>query len=550
MGCGASSRSGVSYKLGFDQDASLPEVPRRISEGDATTTSTMKPPTLSQEAKHKDPDLMNDKNAKVSPVSPGTTPSIFGDTSKNGDDEQTPAQIVTRSQGTIQVEVESKCGCAQISHQDLDHCRAAEKLDSNQITAPQAEMQPEVIARTPSTEPPPLSARSTSSLGERRGRRLPSLGSVNSKTSSQLDAVLHLIESVSFPPKRSLPQCCALPQSASKSSTGTQDEWASPSPTMLFLDYDDTLFPTSWLKEVGVLQNFKAPTDPEISAELEKLEKAACAVLTIACELSIKTCIISNSNSDWVIVSAKLFMPQLHVLLESSNGPAIIYARDRLLKKQSVGHSAIYGYCWYRSNFACEDEQAEILTNAKAMAMEVECKAFYSQHPHQSWKNLISIGDATYEGDALQEIAFMHSQSPQMKLRTKVIKLTTAPTPAEFDSQLWTLRTYMPAIVQFQNDLDVNFDDGEECLSDVLRFQDRKMVGKGLEGENVETPESTEDTSPTVTPLPEFGKELSLYTILSNSDQDDTSPGGSFELEVKSPVFPEKLVRKGSEKIC
>merc|ERR1719160_2075443 len=99
------------------------------------------------------------------------------------------------------------------------------------------------------------------------------------------------------------------------------------------------------------------------------------------------------------------------------------------------------------------------MTQAKTVAMHAEVKLFYSQYPQQSWKNLISVGDASYERDALQEVTFVHTQPLQKKLRTKVIKLSTEPTSAQVYSQLQTMKMYLPTIVKFSDDLDVNFDE-------------------------------------------------------------------------------------------
>lgn len=244
---------------------------------------------------------------------------------------------------------------------------------------------------------------------------------------------------------------------SSRLTTGTQAQYAEPWQTIIFLDFDDTLFPTTWLGSIGLLPIVHAPTDPEILTELERMDEAACGVLAAACQLSSRTCIVTNARAGWVLDSAQTFMPRLHSLLHSPSAPGIVYARDKLQQRCRIGSVTEPADRTNRMDYSKLDEFKEIMTQAKTVAMEGEVKAFYSQYPKQSWKNLISIGDGSYEHDAIQEITFVHAQPLHKKLRTKAIKLSDTPNCSELERQLQTLKTYLSTIVQFNGDLDVEF---------------------------------------------------------------------------------------------
>lgn len=262
---------------------------------------------------------------------------------------------------------------------------------------------------------------------------------------------------------------CSFPDSvSSRLTTGTQDEYAEPWQTIIFLDFDDTLFPTTWLHEKGLLRNvdrFEAPTDFATLAELERVDQAACDALAAASQLSSRICIVTNAQAPWVLNSTQIFMPRLHSVLRGPSAPGIVYARDKLHQRRQAGFCTESAY---RDNL----ELREFLTRAKTVAMKAEVKAFYSQYPQQSWKNLISIGDGSYEHDAIQEITFLHMQPSHKKLRTKAIKLPDSPTCSEVERHLQTLKMYLSAIVQFNDDLDVDFgmEGGEKGLAEALQL--------------------------------------------------------------------------------
>eukprot|EP00913_Durusdinium_trenchii_P008505 g7986.t1 len=110
---------------------------------------------------------------------------------------------------------------------------------------------------------------------------------------------------------------------------------ASPSSTLILLDWDDTLFPTTWLESKKAFKNAsKAWQDeqPEVhlSAEdlgaLEEMDETARALVQTAAELG-EVCCVTLAQRPWQEVSMKVFMPKLHEVWKELDIP-VHYASE------------------------------------------------------------------------------------------------------------------------------------------------------------------------------------------------------------------------------
>lgn len=103
------------------------------------------------------------------------------------------------------------------------------------------------------------------------------------------------------------------------------------------------------------------------------------------------------------------------------------------------------------------EEKRKELTEAKLLVMRLEAQKFYSQYPGQTWKNVISIGDMKYERDALRAVtATRVSAQARERLRTKTLVLPNVPTLSVMTLWLRIFRLLLPALVQFDGDVDVD----------------------------------------------------------------------------------------------
>lgn len=158
-------------------------------------------------------------------------------------------------------------------------------------------------------------------------------------------------------------------------STDSSLEYSNPNQTIIILDWDDTMCPsTTCMRHYG-LSVLGAPPEGEVAQALEGLCVEARALLEQACELAEKVVIVTNAEEGWVDLSCKAWLPGL---LDSVNNVEVASARSTW---EPRGVASPAGW--------------------KARTFEDAIDKFYSRYAHQSWKNIISIGDAPHEREAL-----------------------------------------------------------------------------------------------------------------------------------------------------
>uniref|UniRef100_A0A7S2KAY2 Uncharacterized protein n=1 Tax=Zooxanthella nutricula TaxID=1333877 RepID=A0A7S2KAY2_9DINO len=246
--------------------------------------------------------------------------------------------------------------------------------------------------------------------------------------------------------------------------------YSEPTQTLIFLDWDDTLFPTTEIVErwgfpiVGQEAPY-TPTCPQQASGLQQWRVACRAFLELACALSSHCCIVTNSRRPWVEDCLACFYPELQELLDGPRGPKVVYAHEAMVTDKS--HRAPLRPVINRDldlqQKSAEELEAE-LTMSKYAAMKVEASAFYSQYPSQSWKNIISIGDMLYERDAMQDLSLRRAPHGRERLRTKTLVLPRHPTLSEIAMRLHAAAALLPLEVAFNGDIDVDLSGDEDPL--------------------------------------------------------------------------------------
>jgi hypothetical protein len=105
-----------------------------------------------------------------------------------------------------------------------------------------------------------------------------------------------------------------------------------------------------------------------------------------------------------------------------------------------------------------DPEEARRLTAEKHAAMQTEASSFYSRYPGQTWKNILSIGDMSYEHDAVHELsAGRKTVGPfRERLRTKAMLVPQGPSVGELSLRLEFLRLMLPAYVCFDGNVSLD----------------------------------------------------------------------------------------------
>jgi len=88
----------------------------------------------------------------------------------------------------------------------------------------------------------------------------------------------------------------------------------------------------------------------------------------------------------------------------------------------------------------------------KEVAFEQEIGGFYSRYQHQSWKNVISIGDSVFERDAVKRV--VPNRHSAKKCRTKTLKLFDDPGMEDLIAQVRAVRDVLFSMVQYDGDVD------------------------------------------------------------------------------------------------
>lgn len=252
--------------------------------------------------------------------------------------------------------------------------------------------------------------------------------------------------------------CPSVPSLGRRNS---QDFFASKFQTVIVLDWDDTLFPTSSLRdELRVSwkawqENLAPKLKDEIGSKLAICQTKVIDLLTLASSMG-KVILVTLARKPWVFDSCRNFFPSLGQSITELSVP-IIYAQE----------GAVFDYNKFATKNPSDVEN--FWSAMKAKAITRECYNFYSQYEGQSWKNVISIGDSDFERigtmlatkDYMAQTGIREANSAVVddhvyKVRTKTLKMIEQPTLDELNTQLGLLRAWLPQMVKLDSDFDLN----------------------------------------------------------------------------------------------
>lgn len=195
--------------------------------------------------------------------------------------------------------------------------------------------------------------------------------------------------------------------------------------TLIILDWDDTLLPSTWLQMQG-LHISSAPPDEAQGAELRRVARCVIKTLRRAKRLG-HVIIVTNGERGWVELSCRKFLPEVAPLLEAIK---ILSARSAFEHMQPT--SPVY---WKRMAF-----QAEIgdFFKAHPMLADVDCHG-----------SMVSVGDSMQERTALMEA------TEGRGCWAKSLKLIERPSPDQLVKQHELLRDCLRPFVHYEGSLDM-----------------------------------------------------------------------------------------------
>jgi hypothetical protein len=244
-------------------------------------------------------------------------------------------------------------------------------------------------------------------------------------------------------------------------STGSQAEFFHPRQSIVIFDWDDTLCPSHWIRiNRPKLQYFQpCPDDPRYKLPLESLSDQVIKVLRASSAIA-KTIILTNAQVTWVEISCKNFMPRVWPVIQEL-GIDIVYARQSVEQDVATSRELDYNY------------NANAPQLWKERAMKDNISKFYSQYLHQSWKNIVSIGDQICEHNALR-IVSVARPSGKKKCRTKTVKLIEEPTVENLVAENQVIIQWLNGLVQYDGALNVDLSNDDDVLLDLHDLLARK----------------------------------------------------------------------------
>lgn len=193
--------------------------------------------------------------------------------------------------------------------------------------------------------------------------------------------------------------------------------------TCVVLDWDDTLFPSSFVDRKKLIH---ARGLDELPVELQRgfaeLEKAATRLVTTAVTFGT-VLIITNAQTGWVELCVSKFMPDMMAVLDAS--VRVVSARSSF-ERYFPGDPL----CWKAAAFAHELHQLQ-----KTLGIPL--------------RNILSFGDSMEERTAVKIAA------GQLQSRAKSVKFLDAPSPRQLHQQIEVVTDCLEWIWRHNGDLDV-----------------------------------------------------------------------------------------------
>uniref|UniRef100_A0A7S1FMK9 Uncharacterized protein n=1 Tax=Corethron hystrix TaxID=216773 RepID=A0A7S1FMK9_9STRA len=257
-------------------------------------------------------------------------------------------------------------------------------------------------------------------------------------------------------------------------STVNDQETDKPVKRVIVFDWDDTIFPTSFVIKSKIADTEDLPPHLQSQSVLKELCEYAEKALIEAAKHG-EVIIITSAGEGWVEYSAAKFLPKLIPVLD---GIKVVSARSRYDNFYSLP------LCWKARTFA--DEVNEIFNNnSKGSSFDDDstsstssCSTLSTVLSERHQREIISFGDSMDERTAVKVVA------SQLNTSSKSIKFIQQPSPIQIIGQLSIITSQLAHICDDEEDIDVEISEPHavEVAESILN-----KVRKSNKNENVES---------------------------------------------------------------
>lgn len=195
--------------------------------------------------------------------------------------------------------------------------------------------------------------------------------------------------------------------------------------TLIFVDWDDTLFPTEWIKTSDVDLNNPNETAIEMFAELDKL----ITDMIINMNFLGNVLLVTNGSSNWVNICLNV-LPNFKQIIEGEV-ISVTSARDLFSKEHH-------------------------LDNWKKLAFQI----FFNEHISDNKGNfrILSFGDSEAEHEAVMELKTYNPIENQKRIIGS-IKFVKDPSLNQLVTQLQVIRIMHKEIIEINMDQIFNLEE-------------------------------------------------------------------------------------------
>eukprot|EP00927_Polykrikos_kofoidii_P046738 TRINITY_DN40876_c0_g1_i1.p1 TRINITY_DN40876_c0_g1~~TRINITY_DN40876_c0_g1_i1.p1 ORF type:complete len:545 (+),score=107.20 TRINITY_DN40876_c0_g1_i1:109-1743(+) len=314
----------------------------------------------------------------------------------------------------------------------------------------------------------------------------------------------------------------------------SQDDFAQVSETIIIFDWDDTLFPTTYVRDDLDLscrkpverQSLSKDQKKIVSMNLEKVEIQADKILRLANTLG-RVVLVTLAKYPWVTECCKQFFSKIGKTVDELQ-VRMVYAQE--------GEQIDYD----KQKMMSDDDIETFYIGLKGRAIAREVASFYSRYEGQTWKNIISIGDSDFERlgtfqateqyvreRGLVKIGRMgnvhegldeHGRS--FRVRTKSFRIIDQPTPEEMHLELQMILDWLPRLVFLDDACDFTLDE-MDCQDQILNIE---STLRGITvGTRNSPPAALTGQVPSMTSLPSI-EELTRPSRSRNPSKDSQTP--------------------------
>jgi len=262
--------------------------------------------------------------------------------------------------------------------------------------------------------------------------------------------------------------------------------------TAVIFDWDDTLFPTTYAFEsddgpklrIGPMAKQDHLSAGEKACSGRALMKCAMRVerlLRLAASLGAVS-IVTLAAKNWVEKVCRFFFPGIHLLLKELD-VHIVYARDFVPEEDTY------------QKFRSEADSNVFWSKVKGNAVRKELSRIYSNYEGQTWKNVVSIGDADFERLGTRMVMAEYAWEKagdsggtgcgSTGVRTKTLKMVGNPLIGDLEAQHQLLLEWLPLLVKVDGDFDASLDDLDDVgtissIAEDLRSRQPASVMKSM----------------------------------------------------------------------